>query len=398
MTNFWWNLLEVNVTMVLLWLVFRMIRSRLSFGQQRLTLLLIPVLSVATLWVKNGLTNSGWNYSFPVVQLDSTVVRPGITLAGNVPEETWPVESAYWVIAALFACWMLWRIGRTVSLFLTNKRYSANGYSWVEIPEKDSFSFFRWIQVRSGLSADDREIVLQHELLHARKGHTFDVLYFELVHCVCWLNPFMPFLKKDLVHVHEFEVDQLMYNKYNVHYMQFLLSYSLGTSSSSYLLTNQFLTKLTLIKRINIMKHTAKKRWALVLALPLLAGALALVSWTSQGQEAPRKNANTSLPVKGEVEKPAEFKGGMEALVGYMTTNIKYPESAVKNKISGNVITSFVITETGKVTDVKIKKSVNADLDAEAKRVVEAMPDWIPAEKEGKKVKSEMILPVTFQL
>src|SRR3989344_1824263 len=49
MTSFWWNLLEVNLTMVLFWLVFRMLRNRLSFGQQRLSLLAIPALSVVNL-------------------------------------------------------------------------------------------------------------------------------------------------------------------------------------------------------------------------------------------------------------------------------------------------------------------------------------------------------------
>ncbi|MES2557492.1 MAG: M56 family metallopeptidase [Bacteroidota bacterium] len=397
MTSFWWNLLEVNMTMVLLWIVFRMVRNQLSFGQQRLSLLAIPVLSVATLLMKTGLSGGSLNVVFPVVELDPIIVKSG-NAATSLQDQFWSLESIYWIIASLFACWMILRIVRTISLFLSNQRHSANGFSWMEIPNKDSFSFFRWIQIRSGLSAEDREIVLQHELIHARKGHTLDVLYLELVHCFCWFNPFLPFIKKDLIHVHEFEVDQLMYNKYNVHYMQFLLSYSLGTSSSSYLLTNQFLTKLTLIKRINIMKHTAKKRWVLVLALPLFAGALTLVSWTSQQEEGPRKTRNASVPVMDEVEKPAEFKGGMDALVTYMSTNMKYPESAAKNKISGKVMTSFVITETGKVTDVKIMRGVNADMDAEAKRVVEAMPDWIPAEKGGKKVKSEMILPVSFQL
>lgn len=397
MTSFWWNVLEVNMTMVLLWLVFRMVRGQLSFGQQRVSLLMIPILSVVTLLAKNGLSTDGLTLAFPVVELEPIVIESGKTPL-NVPEQWWSFELIYWIIAALFACWMVWRIGRTISLFLSNKRFSANGYSWVEIPEKDSFSFFRWIQIRTGLSAEDREIVLQHELIHVRKGHTFDVLYLELVHCVCWFNPMLFFIKKDLIHVHEFEVDQQMYTKYNVQYMQALLAYSLGTSSSSYLLTNQFLTKLTLIKRINIMKHTTKKRWVLVLALPLFAGALTLVSWTSQQQDTPRKVAKNPVAVSDETEKPAEFKGGMNALMTYMVNNVKYPAAAAKNKISGKVITSFVITETGKVTDVKIVKGVDADLDAEAKRVVEAMPDWIPAEKEGKKVKSDMVLPVSFQL
>ena len=94
----------------------------------------------------------------------------------------------------------------------------------------------------------------------------------------------------------------------------------------------------------------------------------------------------------------AEFKGGNDALIKYIVNSVKYPESAVKNKITGRVFVSFVVSETGKVSGAKVLRGVSPELDAEAVRVVSAMPDWEPAEKQGKKVSSEMQLPISFQL
>ena len=99
-----------------------------------------------------------------------------------------------------------------------------------------------------------------------------------------------------------------------------------------------------------------------------------------------------------EDDRQAEFKGGMDALSKYLINNVKYPETAVKNTITGTVIVGFTITESGKITKAKVLKSIHNDLDAEAVRVVSAMPDWNPAMKEGKKVSSEMQLPIAFKL
>ncbi len=145
------------------------------------------------------------------------------------------------------------------------------------------------------------------------------------------------------------------------------------------------------------MKHNTKKRGVLALALPFLALSLALVSWTAR-PEPQREQGRKTAAVIDQEEKMAEFKGGMDALVKYLTNNVRYPEAAVKNKITGKVFVSFVVTENGKIEKVKVLKGIHESLDAEAKRVVESMPDWNPAEKGGKKVSSEMQLPISFAL
>lgn len=98
------------------------------------------------------------------------------------------------------------------------------------------------------------------------------------------------------------------------------------------------------------------------------------------------------------VEKMPSFPGGMKALFDYLDKNIKYPAKAVKNKIQGRVIVQFIVDEKGNLSDIKVVKSVETSLDAEAVRVVKSMPRWNPGMQNGKAVKVRYTLPVTFRL
>ena len=77
---------------------------------------------------------------------------------------------------------------------------------------------------------------------------------------------------------------------------------------------------------------------------------------------------------------------------------VKYPQEAVRDGIQGRVMVEFVIGVDGKVTDVKVVKSVSPELDAEAVKVVSASPKWKPAKVNGNKVRSSMTIPVEFRL
>ena len=96
------------------------------------------------------------------------------------------------------------------------------------------------------------------------------------------------------------------------------------------------------------------------------------------------------------VEKMPSFPGGAEALKEYLKKNTMYPNPDAC--ITGRVIVVFVVDEKGNVGDVKVVKSVEPYLDAEAVRVVKSMPRWNPGMQNGKAVKVRYTLPVTFRL
>ena len=98
-----------------------------------------------------------------------------------------------------------------------------------------------------------------------------------------------------------------------------------------------------------------------------------------------------------KVDKMPEFPGGQVALVKHLSKNIKYPAESKKNKVKGKVVVSFVIDKIGKVTNVKVVKSLNEECDKEAVRVISTMPNWIPGEKDGQKVDVLFSLPINFE-
>ena len=98
------------------------------------------------------------------------------------------------------------------------------------------------------------------------------------------------------------------------------------------------------------------------------------------------------------VEQVPEFPGGLNAFSHFLTTNIRYPETARKNKKQGRVIITMVIEKDGSVTDVKIAKGISDDLDAEALRVINLSPKWSPGIQNGKPVRVAYAVPISFTL
>ena len=95
---------------------------------------------------------------------------------------------------------------------------------------------------------------------------------------------------------------------------------------------------------------------------------------------------------------PPMFPGGERALMEFLKENVKYPPMAAKRKTQGKVVMTFVVDKTGKVTEIKVAKSVDIYLDTEAMRVCKLLPDFIPAHQNGEPVSVWFTLPITFKL
>lgn len=93
-------------------------------------------------------------------------------------------------------------------------------------------------------------------------------------------------------------------------------------------------------------------------------------------------------------EVPPEFPGGEDALLNYLVRNYKISKAASKGGKGGRVYVEFVISETGKVEDVKVKRGVSPECDQEAIRVIQNMPNWKPGMQNGKPVKVLFNLPI----
>jgi protein TonB len=93
-----------------------------------------------------------------------------------------------------------------------------------------------------------------------------------------------------------------------------------------------------------------------------------------------------------------QFPGGDVALMKYIGENTRYPDFSRVNHIQGKVIVRFCISEKGEVNRVGVLQGVSADLDAEAIRVVKALPAFKPGRQGGKEVPVWFMVPISFTL
>lgn len=276
-----------------------------------------------------------------------------------------------------------------------------------------------------------REIIL-HETGHIRFHHSWDVLLLTLVQMVQWWNPLAYMAGISLRDVHEYEADDYVLRQgvSASAYQMLLLKKAVGYGS--YTFANNFNHSLTK-KRITMMRKSKSNPWMRSKALyviPVTTLALSVFAtpeivspvqdvvskFESKGtdtsadlqaigkfsteimgevQNAATANEDT---IYGKVDKNAEYPGGTEALMKFMMTNLKYPETCRKEGIQGRVVIKFVVNTDGSIVDMEEVRSPHADLTAEAMRIIKMMPKWTPATVGGKTIRSRFNLPVMFRL
>lgn len=115
------------------------------------------------------------------------------------------------------------------------------------------------------------------------------------------------------------------------------------------------------------------------------------------------------LPARKEVEKDEttifyaaeempEFPGGYQALLNFLSQNIRYPSIAAESGITGKVTVNFVVNKDGSISDATILRGVDQALDKEALRVINSLPKWKPGKQAGKPVRVSFSVPINFKL
>ena len=100
------------------------------------------------------------------------------------------------------------------------------------------------------------------------------------------------------------------------------------------------------------------------------------------------------------VDSVAVFATGIKGIGSVISENMKYPDKAASQKVSGKVWVSLVINEKGKIIPemVKTVKGIGSGCDEEAVRLVKMMTNWHPAHKWGKPVRFQTTMSINFVL
>jgi len=121
-----------------------------------------------------------------------------------------------------------------------------------------------------------------------------------------------------------------------------------------------------------------------------------LLASTSQSVFAQKDNAPEDIFTI--VETMPVFPGGDQGVLNFVVKHIEYPAEAKNNNITGKVFVSYVVNKKGKVTDVKVVRSVHPLLDKAALECIKRLKGYKPGTQKGKPVSVQFTIPINFQL
>ena len=133
---------------------------------------------------------------------------------------------------------------------------------------------------------------------------------------------------------------------------------------------------------------------ALVLLVIVIAPASANAQDKRGKTTQTRKDTATDDKVYEVCEQMPIFEGGDAALLKYLRENLKYPDKTKDRGVQGRLVIGFIVEKDGSLTDVKVLRPVDIDLDAEVLRLVKGMPKWIPGRHNGQRVRVRYLLPI----
>ena len=107
---------------------------------------------------------------------------------------------------------------------------------------------------------------------------------------------------------------------------------------------------------------------------------------------------DTNTPPPTIVQEMPEFPGGDVARISFFASNIKYPMIARETGVQGQVYFTFVVEKDGSISGLKLLRGIGAGCDDEAERVIAMMPKWKPGRQNGKEVRVQFNMPISFIL
>jgi len=421
-------LLQVNVGLILFYALYKLVCTRDTFFRSRRFILIV---SLVLPFILPFIDVREWLESrdrmIMLTHFDYSAVLPEIVVGSEAAETGNRVFVLSEWIGYLYLAGVLVLLVRLVVQAFSLSRLI------VRMPEKEingvrvkclndpsgPFSFFGWIFMNPAtVKEDELDEILTHEMAHVKQHHSVDVLLAEMVSICCWMNPFAWLLKREVRLNLEFLADRKVMEagfatkSYQYHLLGLAYNHKYGLSNNfNFSHLKQRIIMMNK-KKSNAAGHIKYALFVLPAFALLVAGNISCSQDASQTEDAKEevvapvspdaKEAPADSTAKEEVfmvaEQMPEFPGGMKEMLKFLQENVKYPVNAIKNNVQGRVIVQFVVEKDGTLTEFKVARSVDPDLDAEALRVLQTMPKWKPGMQKGQVVRVKFTVPVSFKL
>lgn len=427
-------ILKSSVCLTIFYLFYKLLLSRDTFHRfNRIALLSLIMLSVIIPFCEITLEEAT-AIQRPVMDLENLLAAVSMrTSAESASQPVWlrVMVIAYIIGGILTLCQFAYSFYVLFRLMRQGTPKLVDGIHLILTDQPVvPFSWMRTIVISRKDFEESGIEIMTHEMAHIKARHSIDLLISEICILFHWFNPSVWLLRQELQNIHEYEADESVLNQGvdAKRYQLLLIKKAVGAQRFTSM-ANSF-NHSSLKKRITMMKKKKSSSWACakyLYVLPLAACAMA--AFARPEVSAPLEQISNAkitdfaaiLEMRGAeksdmlaidtvspaltqegvfdvVEQMPQFPGGNEAMMKFVTQNLKYPTEAHQKGIRGNVIVRFVVREDGTVTDAEVVRHADPLLEAEALRVVSLMPRWKPGRQNGKAVPVRSSLPVVFRL
>ncbi|QIL39793.1 TonB family protein [Pedobacter sp. HDW13] len=379
-------LLQVNLYLVVFYGVYKLLLDKETyFTLNRIYLVSAGVLSLCIPFIRLE-----WLTEHKAAQQVYTTVNWEAVLqqATVVTERN---NGLIWanVFVYIYCAGILFFLGRLVFNLLAVKKMLVPGKAGV------AFSFFGKKIIDQNLPQMD--VIDIHEQAHIKQWHTVDILFFEILGIITWLNPIIYLYKKAIKNIHEFLADELAaaYQGDKAEYAMLLLSKSFGILPNA--LTNNFLDKSLIKKRIFMLHKERSKKIAIMkygIFIPLFALLIVFSSATVRKNEKLISITDriplekpieivqqmvTETPAETPVVRKVSVEGKADAnwngFYQFLSKNIKYPAIANSNEVQGNAQVKFSI-KNGRIINISSNVELGSGCDEEVMKSILSYKDY----------------------
>ena len=371
----------------------------------------------------------------------------------------WTLQNIFVLGASVALLLLVFKIGYIIKLLAKNPKCWEGDIVLVKLLNSISaFSFLHYVFIGEKINKEEKQSILKHEMVHVTHKHTLDLLYFEVLRVLFWFNPLVYMYQNRIRSLHEFIADQeALRTEEKQEYYQSLLAQVFETQNISFI--NTFFKKSLIKKRILMLQKNRSKNINLLKYLflaPLVLGMLVYTSSYSQENSHEQQNDNkftntfledssiedlsVTTESKEKVEKEivdTQKKDNLESIT-LTDPNLEVPFAKIESpptfkeckgkdkseqkKCTVEGITKhvqenfniglandlglvgrqrisvmFKINREGNIESIRARAS-HPDLETEARRVIQKLPQMIPGKHKGETVIVPYSLPIIFQI
>ena len=432
-------LLLVNVAMVISYSLYHFSFRKLTFFQWNRFYLLGTV--ILSLLIPIGLFIDLSDFVteeiyLPVVDMSSMIDFPIIKVTPQ--QVTYNLMDVfmwtYWIRVALSMCFMLWKLWQVRKMFYSEVAFLG-------------FSFFN--KMFLGKEIQQYDEIERHERVHIEQGHSYDIVFLEIIKAFNWFNPIVYLISKEVKFQHECIADECS-SEDKVAYAELLVAHAMQVNKN--VLVHEFSNQSFLKKRIMMLfknKSANNKKLLYLSVVPavLVVGLSTIIFNTSRAKSLVAKvenkiedvkmlgsetstvqfeqKASSTIPLEivetpivellqdttkkkglqeggdelfSAVEVNPEPPGGMTAFRKWISENFKFPQGAIDAGVSGTIQTSFVVEKDGSLSDLKILRDLSYGTGQAAIELLKKSPRWSPGIQNGMKVRVSYNLPIRMDL